>query len=323
MPVPYLTDEEIYALITPADARRALENVLLDGFHPAEDPARISVPVGTGELLLMPSSTATYTGVKVLTVAPDNQHKGLPRIQALYHLCDTQTLSPRLILEGESVTNLRTPAVSALAADRLASPEASRLLIIGSGPQALGHAHALAAIRPLTEVLIFSPTPGKAESVVERLSSESYTSRTISQAELKEATEAADIICCCTSAAEPVIDDVVRDGVCVIAMGSHSPERRELPGSLVRRALLVVENEETAWREAGDVVMAHEEQAFPENHIHSLEDLVRGEVCRAEDRPNVIKTTGMSWEDLAVAIAIAEASHHGIDDAEGAEPSED
>lgn len=313
MPVPYLTDEEIYALISPAQAREALKKVILDGFHPADDPARISVPAGTGELLLMPSSTATYTGVKVLSVAPDNQEKGLPRIQALYHLCDTETLSPRLILEGVSVTNLRTPAVSALAADVLAAPDASRLLIVGAGPQAVGHVHALAAIRPLSEIRLSSLSQDSAEEAAQRLREEGYAATAIGPEELHAATEAADIICCCTSAGDPVIEDVVKDGACVIAMGSHSPDRRELPGSLVRRSLVVIEDEKTAWREAGDVVMAHEDKALPEGHLHSLEDLVRGEVARAEDRPNIVKTTGMSWEDLAVAIAIAEASHHGID----------
>ncbi|QNQ90095.1 ornithine cyclodeaminase family protein [Corynebacterium poyangense] len=309
MPVPYLSDQEIYQLLSPTAARQALAEVLLAGFDPETDPARVSIPTGTGELLLMPSTNKDWTGVKILTLAPENSERGLPRIQALYHLCDTETLSPRLILEGESITNLRTPAVSALAADKLASVDASNLLVLGSGPQAIGHVHAMAAIRELSDIALYSLTPASAQQAAHTLREQGFEVRVLDREEVDDATRQADIICCTTSAEDPVIPDAVADGACVVAMGSHSPQRRELPSSLVHRSLVIVEDVATAWREAGDIVLAHHDQPLPDGHLHTLAQLVRGEVHRADDRPNIIKTTGMSWEDLAVAVAVAKAAN--------------
>lgn len=92
----------------------------------------------------------------------------------------------------------------------------------------------------------------------------------------------------------------------VAAIGSHEPNRRELPGELLERALVVVEERSTAFREAGDVVLAAQEGHIAEAspNLHELTALVRGEVSRSEARPNAFKGTGMSWQDLAVVTGL-------------------
>jgi ornithine cyclodeaminase len=97
----------------------------------------------------------------------------------------------------------------------------------------------------------------------------------------------------------------VADGACVVAIGSHEPDRRELDATLMGRSLVVVEDVGTALREAGDVVMALAEGTLGADDLHPLRDLVRGEVTRALDRPNVFKTVGMAWEDLVIAEGVA------------------
>ncbi|OKL53729.1 hypothetical protein BSZ39_07940 [Bowdeniella nasicola] len=118
-----------------------------------------------------------------------------------------------------------------------------------------------------------------------------------------------DIIVYATSAREPVLaDEDVRPGACVIAMGSHEPAFRELPGALMGRSLVVVEDVATALRGAGDVIQAQAEGELSETDLEPLRRLVLGEVERRTDRPNVFKGVGMSWQDLAVAIGIANAA---------------
>ncbi|MDF1486764.1 hypothetical protein P0D62_00175 [Tessaracoccus sp. HF-7] len=119
-----------------------------------------------------------------------------------------------------------------------------------------------------------------------------------------------DVILCCTSAAEPLFDgSLVRDGACVVAIGSHEPDRRELDSALMGRSRVVVEDVATALREAGDVMMAIKEGALSTSDLVAIRQVVRGDVQRAADRPNVFKTVGMSWQDLVIAKAAAEGQY--------------
>ena len=125
---------------------------LAAGLDPAIDPPRTAVPVRSGELMAMPSDGPDYTGVKLLSIAPGNAGLGVPRIQGIYLLFDAKTLTPVALLDGVAMTNVRTAAVSALAATLLADPDAHRLVVFGTGPQAHAHITALAAVLPITGV---------------------------------------------------------------------------------------------------------------------------------------------------------------------------
>ena len=251
----------------------------------------------------MPSTLTRWTGVKVATVSPENAQLGLPRIQATYLLMDTRTLTPTALLDGAALTTLRTPAVSAAVAEDLAPAEAKHLVVFGTGPQAEAHVHAMLAIRPLERVTIVGRTPQKVEHLVAELGQ--LGPQVV--AGTADAVAEAEIVVCATSAAEPLFDgSLVPDGACVIAMGSHEPDRRELDSALMGRSLVVVEDPAAALREAGDVVMAIDDGALAEADLIPLRASITGEVARRDDRPNVFKGTGMSWEDLAVAVGVLE-----------------
>lgn len=300
--LPFVSAEEVGRRIDPDRARTLIEKALLEGFDPADDPARSHTDAGAGHLLLMPSTLGEWVGIKVASVAPDNPASGLPRIQAVYVLMDAKTLTPRALVDGVSLTSLRTPATSAVAADHLADPEASRLVVFGNGPQAVEHVVAMAGIRSLSDVRLVGRTPHKVAAAVAELAERGITAEAGSAADVAEA----DIVVCATSSAEPLLDgSLVRDGACVVAIGSHETDRRELDGALMGRAQVVVEEQRTALRECGDVVMAIDEGALTEVDLVGLAPLVRGEVTRRADRPNVFKGSGMSWQDLAVAVGVA------------------
>lgn len=288
-----------------AAAVDALEAALADGLDPAADPARISVPLDHGEFLLMPSQGPGVAGVKVLTVAPGNPERDLPRIQAVYLLCDAETLTPRALLDGSALTTLRTPALSAVAARHLAPSGPARVVVFGSGPQAWGHVHALAAVRELADVVITGRSAARAEELAERLRTEGVAARAGSASAVAEAT----IIVCATTASEPVFDGaLVGDDAFVVAVGSHERDRRELDGELVGRSQVVVEDVATALREAGDVVMAIEEGHMDAAGLVPLAEMVRGAASVDRTRPRVFKSVGMGWEDLVVAAACLTAA---------------
>ncbi|MEU2631744.1 ornithine cyclodeaminase family protein, partial [Kitasatospora sp. NPDC007106] len=154
--------------LDPAAAVRALADALAAGLDPETAPPRTAVPVPAGELLLMPAAAGRYAGVKIAGVAPANPDRGLPRITGGYLLLDGPTLQPLALLDGAALTALRTPAVTALALDRLAAPDARHLVLFGTGPQAYGHLDALLAVRPLERVTVVGRRPGPAEELAAR-----------------------------------------------------------------------------------------------------------------------------------------------------------
>jgi len=298
----------VLALVSWRDAIDALRRALLDGLDPAVQPARTAVPTANGELLLMPAEFGDAAGVKVLSVAPGNDALGLPRIQATYTLMDARTLAPIAVLDGAALTTLRTPALSAVAVDALAAPDASRLVVLGAGPQAEGHVHAMRAVRPITDVRIVSRSAASAAALVERLDADGVAASAASV----DAVAAADLIVAATSSSTVLFDGVgVRDGAVVVAVGSHHPDRRELDPALLRRSLVVVEDVATALREAGDVAMAIDEGALSADDLVPLGDLVRAGRRDGGRATSVFKSVGQGWQDLVVArAALAAARRH-------------
>src|SRR5258706_6068729 len=100
----------------------------------------------------MPSELGSFAGVKVVTIAPANPGRGLPRINGVYVLFDAATLVPVAQLDAPALTAVRTAAVSAMAVGRLAAPDASRLVAFGAGPPTHGHVAPLAAVRSAAHV---------------------------------------------------------------------------------------------------------------------------------------------------------------------------
>jgi ornithine cyclodeaminase/alanine dehydrogenase-like protein (mu-crystallin family) len=294
--------------LSPDRARRLIRQELADGFDPSGDPPRLAAGVGDGELLVMPSSTRTAAGVKVVSVAPGNPARGLERIQAVYVLMDAETLTPSVLIDGAAVTSLRTPAVSAVAIDALAPPDVDSVVVFGSGPQALGHVEALLAIRRPLSVTVVGRRADPTRSTAQRISGLPTNGRletralTVDEPEVERAVRGAQVVVAATSAATPVLgDDWVADGACVVAVGSHEAHRRELGSGLVGRSLVVVEDVATAHREAGDVILAAAQGALDWAEVCTLSDVVTGRVARATDRPNVFKSVGMAWQDLVIA----------------------
>jgi ornithine cyclodeaminase len=298
----------VQAACSPAQAVQAITAALLGGLDPARDLAREAVAVRSGQLLFMPSDaggSAVHVGVKIVTIAPDNPARGLPRIQASYLLYDAGTLTPVAVLDGTALTTLRTPAVSVAAVRRrlLTGAAPMRVAVVGSGPQARAHVATLATLAPARAVaavtyLVRDP------SRIDTLTDDSSVGA-LHTPESDDVLRAADVIVCATSARTPLFDaGLVADHAVIVAVGSHEPDARELPAALCARATVVVEDVATALREAGDVCLALQEGALAAADLVTLADVVTGRVVPDPARPLIFKSVGMSWQDLVVAEAV-------------------
>ncbi|MDK8846958.1 hypothetical protein QP888_10780 [Corynebacterium sp. MSK297] len=121
------------------------------------------------------------------------------------------------------------------------------------------------------------------------------------------ATRETDLILCTTTASEPIpTKDDVSDNAVIVAVGSHSPQARELASDLVASATVIVEDMGATLREGGDIIQPLNEGVINRNDLLSYADVVSRKVNVTRNKPIVFKFTGMPWEDLALAEAIAE-----------------
>ncbi|HEX5117306.1 MAG TPA: ornithine cyclodeaminase family protein [Pseudonocardiaceae bacterium] len=278
---------EVTAALPMPVAIDAVRSALRAGLDPAADPARGTVPLDHGQLLVMPAQWGRYAGVKVVSVAPDNPAAGLPRIQGTYLLLDGATLTPVAVLDATALTAIRTAAVSAVAADVLAEPDAGTLVVFGSGPQAHSHVTALRAVRPVGRIVVVGRDRRRAEAFAAWCGGSVGSAADVASA---------DLVACCTTARSPIVDGaLLADHATVIAVGSHEPDAAEVDAVTVARSTVVVETASAARREAGDVIRAGPTE------LVELADLVCGTVTVSRSRPRLFKSVGMAWEDLVLA----------------------
>jgi ornithine cyclodeaminase/alanine dehydrogenase-like protein (mu-crystallin family) len=301
--LPVLDAAAVTAALPMPDAITALREALRDGLDPEADPARAVVEVSHGQLLLMPAQWGRYAGVKLATVAPDNPAHGRPRIQGNYLLLDGETLTPLAVLDGVALTAVRTAAVSAVAVDLLAEPDAARLVVFGSGPQARSHVTALRAVRPVSEVVVVGRDPDRTRVFVAELARDGFVARAGVAADVA----VADLVACCTTARTPLFDGaLLRPRATVVAVGSHEPDAREVDDTAVCSSTVVVEARSAALREAGDIVQPVRAGTFDPGAVVGIASLARGTTAIAPGRTRLFKSVGMAWEDLVVAAAVYE-----------------
>jgi ornithine cyclodeaminase/alanine dehydrogenase-like protein (mu-crystallin family) len=298
----YIGPDELARTLPMSAAVDALESAF--GSSRPETPLRSHVDLGGGELLLMPSFGTEGAGVKLITINEANPGRGLPLIQGVYALFAPDSLTPQAVLDGAALTGIRTAAVSGLATRHLARPEAASLVIFGAGTQGRTHLEAMAAVRPISSVVVVSRGRERAEGLVRKAHGMGL------QAEVggPEAVGAADIVCTCTTSPEPVFDGtLVAAGAHVNAVGAFKPDDRELDEHLITRARVVVETKAAALEEAGDVIIPLRKGLIAEDSLVELSDVVSGRSPRwGADDVTVFKSVGVAFEDLVVARAAFE-----------------
>lgn len=306
--LPFLTGPDLAALASDADAVGFLEAALRSGtVDPENDSPRLFSPAPGGEFLVMPTGGATWSGVKLVTVAPQNPGRGKPKIQGVYTLFSSDDLAPVVMMDAVELTLLRTPATTVLAIKHLLatggepSAEALPVVVFGTGPQAERHLRCLRAVLGPLDVAVVGRRPESSAAFAARTDAAGLRVRVGQAGDVRQAA----VILCATSSSTPVLEDgqVPRDAV-VAAMGSHGRDRAELPSELVRRSDIVVEARASAMREAGNLLQARDPEEWSGLPVANLADLVCGRFQRTPGRPAVFSGVGMAWEDLVVATAL-------------------
>jgi ornithine cyclodeaminase/alanine dehydrogenase-like protein (mu-crystallin family) len=210
------------------------------------------------------------------------------------------------VANAAAFTNIRTAAATAMAIDLMAPLAANVVAILGAGPLAKEHALAIARRRHLAEIRIVSLSGRSADRLADELSP-LMGLPVKAVASPREACAGASIVVTVTSAVKPILfDGDVGAGTLVAAVGSGTPDRRELDGPLVASATeIVVETLEAAEREAGDLISAHNDGYLDWTKVTPLADILRKPMRAQPSGIALYKSVGAAWQDLACASVIA------------------
>lgn len=235
-----LDTDALIAALAPAMAELSAGRVSM----PQRTAAQVA---GKGLLGVMPAYLAASRTLscKLVSVFPGNDPAGLPTHQAVVLLFDADSGAPKAMLDGASITALRTAAGSALATKLLAREDAEVLLVVGTGVQALAHARAVGRVRRIKELRVAGRNPESLIRLAHALSQETGL-RVRSLPIGREAYAGAHIVCATTHAEEPVVrGEWLEPGMHVNSVGLNQ-KGREVDAAAVARALVVVESRTAA-----------------------------------------------------------------------------
>ncbi len=280
----------------------------------AEVPLRTALATRHGVSLFMPARVgpdgeeAPHVGAKVVSVNPANTALGLPAIHAVVLVLDAPTGQPRALLDGTWLTALRTGAVGGLAARLMARPDAHVVALFGAGVQARSQLEAVRCVRPVDEVRIYTPGGASARRLAAEL--EGLAARVVGRPE--EALAGAHIVIAATDSAEPVFPgSAVEPGTHVTAVGSYTPEMREVDATLVSRARVIVDQREAALTEAGDLIGPIRDGVVDASVIAAELGEVVLERAPGRTTPGEItlfKSVGNAVQDVVVAARVVQAA---------------
>jgi len=267
----------------------------------------IRPPEARGLLGLMPAyRTGDHGafGMKAICVFPGNPAIGKDAHQGAVMLFSRETGEMIALMNASEITAIRTAAVSAVATRLLAREDAQTLAIIGAGVQARTHLEALDAVRSIRQARVACRNIERAQELVREMQPRfSFPIEAVKTNE--EAVRGADLIVTATSSQEPVLyKDWISPGAHVNAIGTHSPNSREIDSATMAAARIFVDRRESALNEAGDYLLAAKEGLInADSIVAEVGELLIGtkEGRNSVDEITLFKSLGLAIEDVASA----------------------
>lgn len=278
-------------------------------------PARVLARGGNGMLRTLSGVPGNGALMGTKTIAGSLGERRM--FSYLVALFDPATAELAALLDGNSITGFRTAATSALAIDLLSPVGELDVAVIGSGFEARKHVEALAAVRPLSSVRVFSPRP---ESRARFAADLAHTAASLEPtASAEAAVEGASVVICAARSHDetPTLFGAwLKPGSTVVSIGSTLREQREVdPETIARADVVVADMVEEVLHDTGDLIAAKAAGIDISDRIRSLADVVAGR-RDGRTRPEQIvlyKSVGSAVQDLAVAaMCVAAADKAGI-----------
>jgi ornithine cyclodeaminase/alanine dehydrogenase len=310
----FLTDDDVRAVFDWQSAIQALRAAYSGAISPARYPARSLARGDTSWLRIMSGASAEsgLIGAKLISVNLARQ-----RASYLIPLFDQDTVELVALLDGHSITGFRTAATTAVAADLLAPAGEITLAVIGSGFEARHHVRALAAVRKVAAVNVFSPRASSRQLFAENLADLGLTIHAHARGE--EAVAEADTVVAAARALDgspTLLGTWLRPGQTVLSIGSTLPDQREVdPDGIGRADVIVADMLEEIVHDTGDLIAAAAAGIDVSGKITGLADVAGGRHPgrTSVDQIVLYKSVGSGIQDLTLAtLCLRRAQERGI-----------
>jgi alanine dehydrogenase len=299
MPTLLLDGNAVKALMKMSEVISVVEEALkMWGEGMAKMPAKLYLPVEHGDFRAMPATLPGCAGMKWVSTNPQNPSRNLPSVMATIIYNDSQTGYPLAIMDATEITAYRTGATAAIASKYLARQDSRTIGIIGAGRQAYTQIVAHAELFGPSSINAFDISIDAVDRLID-----SFPEFPIKNCPLQEAA-ASDIVCTLTPSRSPVVRrEWIRAGVHINAVGADAAGKEELDPSIVKQAVVIVDDLEQA-SASGEINVPIQKGIYSTGEVHgTLAELIMGKIRGRTDNQvtTLFDSTGIGIEDIAVA----------------------
>ncbi|MBN9229014.1 MULTISPECIES: ornithine cyclodeaminase family protein [Legionella] len=308
-----LSLDEVKQSITMSQAIKAMEDAFMQlAKQQAKLPLRTAIAIDEEEALTltMPAYLAQdkALGLKVVSIFPKNSARNKPSITGFIMLLDASTGEPQALMDAAYLTALRTGAVSGLATQYFATEDAHHVAIIGSGVQAETQLQAVATVRDIKQVSIWSRNRNNAEQFAAKLANQ-YMVNVYEH--IPSAIKDADIICTATASTEPLIHlQDIQAHAHINAIGSHTPKMREISDKVLNHSVVIVDQLSAVMTEAGEIIHAVQQNQLKQEDMIEMGPWLLHKNKDYKKQNTVFKSVGLSIQDVSVAAVVYENARH-------------
>jgi len=317
MAVRYLSQADTEALLAWPEVIACLARAYERGDDPRATPPKVVARRDGLWLRALPAIAGGGEGLGVKIIA-----KGRPKAaDHLIALWDPETGNLACLMSGKHVTAMRTAGTSAVAVDRIAPKSGLRIAVLGSGREAATHVAAIATVRKIESLAVYSPTAANREAFAKKKAAELKIACRAEKT-ARAAVEGSDLVIAAARSHDetPILEGAwLEAGMMVISIGSTVAEQREVDPAVIERASVIVADVpgEVA-HETGDMIAAKAAGVSFESKMVALADVVRGARVVKQARDNIVlfKSVGSGLQDIAVSglcHAKAQAAKVGIE----------
>ncbi len=309
----FITEADTVALLNWPDVIGCLAAAYAAPDEPAAVPPRVVArKEGAWLRVLAAMSSGKHMGAKIIARART------PQLSYLMPLWDRETAELVCLLDAKHITGMRTAGTTAMAADRILPKKPLRVAVLGSSHEAQAHAAAIAAVRTIAALKVYSPTPASREKFARKFATEFGIDCSAAESP-RDAIEGAELILCAARShnEKPILEGAwLKPGVMVASIGSTLPEQIEVDPEVIRRAAVIVADvPEEVMHQTGDLLAAAKAGVAFADKVVSLHDLVQGRCSVAQTADNIVlfKSVGSALQDMVVSeLCLAQARRRGM-----------
>ena len=314
MSLPFFSADDVKSAVSMEEAIDLMEVAFSSvNNKTAETPLRVNMPIPdqAAHQLSMPAyiNGGKYLTVKLINVYTNNPSKGADLINGIIVVMDAETGSAVALIDGKSVTALRTGAASGYATKILANNHASTLVVFGNGVQANAQIEAICQVRDIKSVKVIGRDSRKV-----KLFCNKFDVR-VSPGNLNDL-KCADIVCTATTSNEPLFKfNHISNGTHINAVGAHGSRKREVPAELIQKSKVFVDSLNSSYKEAGNILIPIESGDYSWDKVQGEIGQLSNAKSKGRSKESDItffNSVGTAVQDLVVSNLIMERNTGAI-----------